>query len=124
DQRNRRQRFLAAREEMDAGIALARRLCHDLHPGVEDLLPGHDELRFAAAEERREKRAEVAVDGFERLAQELALLAGGPAHRVLQRLHRLLEVRGLRIGEGLAAAARAQLLPRREAYCARLAHLP
>src|SRR3954462_3968455 len=64
-ERNGGECLLAAGQEMDAGIALARRLRHDLHAGVQYFLAGHDQLRFAAAEERREKRAEVLVDGLE-----------------------------------------------------------
>src|SRR5438876_8976814 len=74
-QRDGREGLLPAREQMDAGIALARRLRHDLYAGIEDLLAGHDELRFAAAEKGREERAEMAVYAVERLAQELARLA-------------------------------------------------
>ncbi len=51
-QRDRGERLLAAREQVDAGVALARRVRHDLHAGVEDLLAGH-----ASAWPRRRRRA-------------------------------------------------------------------
>src|SRR5205085_11329379 len=120
DERNRRQRLLPAREQMDAAVLLAGRLRHDLHPGVEDLLPRHDQFRFAAAEERREERAEMAVHALECLAQELARLAVDAADRVLQGLDRLLEVARLGIEEALPLAARAQLLDRRQVHRAEL----
>src|SRR5207247_7947298 len=84
-QRDGGEGLLAAGEQMNAGVALSRRLRHDLHAGIEDLLAGHDELRFAAAEKGREERAEVAVHALEGLAQELARLAVDPADRVFQR---------------------------------------
>src|SRR5688500_7458981 len=74
-QRDGGERLLAAREEMDAGVALARGLRHHLHAGVEDLLAGHGELRLAAAEQRREQLAEMVVDLLKGLAQQLARLA-------------------------------------------------
>src|SRR5688572_12144091 len=119
-ERNGGEGFLAARQEMDARVPLARRVGHDLHAGVEDLLAGHDELRLAAAEERGEERAKVAIDAFESLAQELACLAIDAPDGVLQRLHRLLEVARLRVEVAFALPARRQLLERREVHRAEL----
>src|SRR5262245_29404114 len=119
-QRDGSERLLAAGQEVDARVALARGMRHDLHAGVEDLLAGHDELRLAAAEQHREERAEVAVDALEGLAQELARLAVDPADGVFQRRHRLLEVGGLRVEEALALAAGVELLERRQVHRAEL----
>src|SRR6185369_2511733 len=68
----------------------------------------------------REERAEMAVHAVEGLAQQLAGLAVDAPDGVLQRLHRLLEVGGLRIEKALALAARVQLLERREVHRAQL----
>ena len=58
-ERERGERLLAAREQMDRGVLLARRLRDHLHAAVEDLLAGQHEPRVAAAEERREHLAEM-----------------------------------------------------------------
>src|SRR5215218_5753034 len=106
---------------MDAGVALARRLRHHLHAGVEDFLAGHDQLGLAAAEQRREERAEMLVYRLERFAQQLACLAVDLADRVLERGDRLLEVGGLRVEVSLALAAAVELLERRQIDRAELA---
>src|SRR6185503_7945389 len=93
-------------------VPLARRVRHDLHPGVEDLLAGHAELGLAAAEQRREQRRQVAVDGVESLAQQLAAFAVDLADRLLHGAYRLFQVGGLRVEEGLALLAGAELLER------------
>src|SRR5688500_15772096 len=115
-QRDGGERLLAAGEQVDAGVALAGRLGHDLHPGVEDLLAGHQQLRLAAAEQGRKERAEMPVDAVEGLAQQLARLAVDAPDGVLQGVHRFLEVRGLGIQEALALAAGAELFERREVH--------
>src|SRR6185295_14934077 len=119
-QRDRGERLLAARKEMDARVSLARRVRHHLYPGIEDLFAGHEELRLAAAEEHGEQRAEMAVHAVEGLAQQLAGLAVDAPDGVLQRLHRLLEVGGLRVEVPLALAARVELLERRQVNRAEL----
>ena len=50
-QRDGGERLLAARQQVDGLVLLARRLGHDLHAGVEDFVAGHDEPRLAAAEQ-------------------------------------------------------------------------
>ena len=40
-QRDRGQRLLAARQQVDRAVLLARRLRHHLHAGIEDLVAGH-----------------------------------------------------------------------------------
>src|SRR4051812_34285443 len=47
-QGDRRQRLLAARQQVDAGVLLARGARDDLHAAVQDLLAGHDQPRLAA----------------------------------------------------------------------------
>src|SRR3954471_3034499 len=120
DERDRRERLLAARKQVDAGVALAGGMRHHLHAGVEDFLAGHDQLRLAAAEQRGEQHAEMLVHHFEGLAQQLARLAVDLADRVLKGAHRLLEVRGLRVKEALALLARRQFLERGEVDRAKL----
>src|SRR3954454_16475674 len=93
---------------------------HHLHAGVEDFLAGHDELRLAAAEQRRKQHAEMLVHRLERLAQQLARLAIDLADRILEGGYRLLEVRGLRVEKALALLAGRQLLERRQIHRAEL----
>src|SRR5688572_18821606 len=119
-ERNGGEGFLAARQEMDARVPFARRVGHHLHAGVEDLLAGHDELRFAAPEERGEERPEMAVDALEGLAQELARLPVDAPDGVFESRHRLLEVGGLGVEEALALLARGELLERGEVHRAQL----
>ena len=52
-QRDRGQRLLAARQQVDGAVLLARRLRHHLHAGIEDLVAGHHQPRAAAAEQAR-----------------------------------------------------------------------
>src|SRR5690606_1271410 len=120
DERDGGERLLAAGEQVDAAVALSRRMRHDLHAGIEDLLARHDELRLAAAEEGGKERAEMAVHALEGLAQELARLAVDLADGVLERANRLLEVRRLRVEEALALLARAELFQRRKVHRAQL----
>ena len=70
------------------------------------------ELRLAAAEQRREHLAEVAVDRVEGRLQQLARLAVDAADRVLQGLERRAQVGGLRVEKLLALLAGGELLER------------
>ena len=70
------ERLLAAGQQVDRRVALARRLRDDLHAGIEDFLAGEHEPRLTAAEERREELGEILVDRFERLLQELRAIRG------------------------------------------------
>src|SRR5258708_19464401 len=124
NERDRGERLLAAGEQMDAGVALAGRLRHDLDAGVEDFLARHDELRFAAAEQRREQRAEVPVDAVEGLAQQLARLPVDAPDRVFQGVHGLFEVRGLRVEEALALLPVAHLFDPPQVDPPELPHRP
>src|SRR5712692_6205393 len=99
DERDRGERLLAAREELDRLILLAWRLREDLQASVEHLLAGEPQACLPAAEERREHLLEVRVDRVEGFLQELARLAVDALDRGLQRLHRLREVGGLRVEE-------------------------
>ena len=65
-ERDRGERLLAAREQLDRLVLLARGLREHLHAGVEDLLAGQVQARVAAAEERREHLLEVLVHHVER----------------------------------------------------------
>src|SRR5690606_38121758 len=89
-ERDRRQRLLAARQQVDRRVALAGRLREHLDAGVEDLVAGKDQARLAAAEELGEQLAEVTVDRVVGLLQQLARLAIDLADRVLDRVDRLL----------------------------------
>src|SRR5436190_15633008 len=113
-QRDRRQRLLAPREQVDRAVLLAGRLRHHLNAGVEDLVAGHDQARGAAAEQDREHAAEVVVDLVERRLQQLARLEVDLPDRVLERGHRLGQVGALRVEEALSLARLAELLERRE----------
>ena len=104
DERDRGERLLAARQELDRLVLLPRGLREHLQAGVEDLLARELEARVAAAEERREHLLEVRVDRVERLLQELARLAVDALDRALQRLDGLQEVGCLRVEEALAFA--------------------
>ena len=84
-QRDRGQRLLAARQQVDGAVLLARRLRHHLHAGVEDLVAGHHQPRGAAAEQRREHAAEMFVDLVEGLRQQLARFEVDLVDRVFER---------------------------------------
>ena len=73
DQRERRERLLAAGEQRQRHRFLARRLGHDLKAGFERIF-ALDQLQFgvAAAEQFRKQLLEVLVDGGERCEQPLA----------------------------------------------------
>ena len=92
-QRQRRQRFFAAREQQDILQALARRLRDDVDArlaGAVRLAKPH--LAGAAAEERLEGHGEMRVDEVERflefLPRDLIELGDGEL-RVLDRLHQI-----------------------------------
>jgi hypothetical protein len=103
-QRDGRQRLLAARQQVDGAVLLARRLRHHLHAGVQDLVARHHQLGVAAAEQAGEHAAEVLVDLVEGLAQQVAGLEVDLVDRVFQRLDGLVQVGVLRVEEGLALA--------------------
>src|SRR5690242_20129712 len=102
DQRDRRQRLLAARKLVDRRIALARRMRDYLHARIENFLAGQQQLRLTAAEERRKELREIGVDDVERLLQQLARLAVDLPDRGLERRHRLGEIGRLPIEVALA----------------------
>ena len=77
------------REQVDRRILLARRLCHDLDAGIEDLVAGHDQLCLAAAEQGREQLAEVAVHRVVGRLQQVARLAVDAADRAFEDFQRL-----------------------------------
>jgi hypothetical protein len=58
-QRRRGQSLLAAGQQVDGRVLLARRLGHHLHAGVEDFVAGHHEPGLAAAEQDREQFREM-----------------------------------------------------------------
>ena len=92
-------------------VLLARRLRHDLHAGVEDLLAGQHQPRLAAAEEHREQLPKWPLTVSKVSLQQLARLAVDAADRVLQRVDGLVEVGRLRVEEALALA-RPRRVPR------------
>ena len=73
DQRQRRQRLLAAGEQRQRLRLLAGRFCNDFEAGFERIV-AFDQMQrgFAAAEQLREQPLEVLVDGLERGQQPLA----------------------------------------------------
>jgi hypothetical protein len=101
-------------KQVDRGVLLARRLRHDLDAGIEDLVAGQDQARFAAAEELREQRAEMRVDRVVGLLQLLARFAVDAADGVFQRADGLAQVGRLRVEEALALGGRGQFFQRRQ----------
>ena len=75
---------------VSVGEALARRLRHDLEPGLERIV-GFDqlEMRLAALEQGGEQAAEMAVDVLEGGEQAGAALAVQAADRAAQAVDRL-----------------------------------
>ena len=62
DQRQCRQRLLAPGKERQGRQLLARRLAHDLKPGIQGIVAfDEDKLGLAAAEQVLEKHGEIAV---------------------------------------------------------------
>ncbi len=59
DQRDRRQRFFTAGEQVNARVALARRPGHQRHAGIEQVFTGQFEIGVTAAEDLREQGAEA-----------------------------------------------------------------
>ncbi|KGD44404.1 hypothetical protein DO72_5716 [Burkholderia pseudomallei] len=112
-ERGRRQRLLAARQQVNRRVLLAGRLRHHLHAGVENLVARHDELRLPAAEQAREQIAEMAVHFVEGRLQERARFLVDLADRVLERLDRVRQIGRLRIEEHLALARGRELVERR-----------
>src|ERR1019366_8557390 len=69
-QRQRRQRLLAAREQQDVLQLLARRRSHNIDAGLDRvLLVGQPHEGLAAAEQLGEGGAEVLIDYLERLVE-------------------------------------------------------
>jgi hypothetical protein len=106
------QRLLAARQQVDGRVLLARRLGHHLHAGVQDLVAGHDQLGRAAAEQAGEHAAEALVDLVEGAHQQVAGLQVDLVDRVFQRGDGVGQVGGLGVQEGLALARGGQLVQR------------
>ena len=93
DQRDRRQRLFATRQQSERRQLLARRLRHDLKPRVEGVVAvDHFQMRLAAVEQGAEKLAKVRVDRLERSAQFESPLAVEAADRAAQAMRCLGEV--------------------------------
>src|SRR5262249_52912057 len=97
EERDGRERLLAAREEPDRLVPLARRLRHDLEAGVEGVVLVQEvHGRRTAVEEAREDLAEVPVDRGEGLLEALGGRGIDRADRLLDLRERLLEIQLLR----------------------------
>src|SRR4051812_1749607 len=66
-QRHRRERFLAARQLVDAAVALARRARHDGHAGRQRVLAHQLEIDVAAAEQLGKLVLQARIDAVERV---------------------------------------------------------
>jgi len=113
-QRNGGERLLAAGEQLDGLVFLARRLRHDLHPGVEDFLARDDQARVPAAKQLAKQIGQVPVDILERVREQRARLRVDAADGLFQRLHGFREVLHLRGQKVFALARQLQLLQRGE----------
>ena len=111
-QRDGGQRFFTAREQMNRLVFLARRLRHDLHARVQNLVARHHEFGLATAKQLGEHLAKVFVDGVERAAEQLTGFAVDLADGVFQRGHGLHQVGRLRVQELLALTGCGQLIQR------------
>ena len=94
DQGDGGQRLLAARQQGQRRQPLARRLGHDLQPGLERIVALDQlEMRLAAVEQGREQAAEMAVDlliGFEQPDAAFAVEAADRAAQAVDRLGQFL----------------------------------
>jgi hypothetical protein len=96
------QGLLAAREQVDAGVALAGRARHDCHPGFEQILVGQFQIGLSTAEQTRKELLEALIDLIIGLFETAAGLAVDLADRLLQGLQRTGDVVVLGIEIGLA----------------------
>ena len=93
DQRQRRQRLFASRQEAECRELLARRLAHDLEPRLQRIV-AFDQYQpgLAPAEQSPEQRGEIGVDLFKGGEQAFAPLAVQPRDARAKLLDRFLEV--------------------------------
>ncbi len=90
DQRDRGQRLLAPRQQGQGRQALARRLGHDLEPGLERVVALDQlEMRLAALEQGREQATEMRVDFLVGVEQPDSPFAVQIADRAAQPVDRL-----------------------------------
>ena len=115
-QRDRGQRLLAARELVNAAVALARRARHDGDAGRQHVFADQLQVRVAAAEQLREFVLEAVVDAVERVLEARARFLVDLAHRLFERGQRRGDVGVLAVEVFLALARFLELVDGREIH--------
>ena len=111
-QRDRGERFFTARQQVDGGVFLARRLGHHHHAGVQNLVTRHLQPGHAAAKQAGEQAAKVLIHLVEGGAEQIAGFQVDLADRVFQRVHGVVQVGVLRVEKGFALNRCRQLVQR------------
>src|SRR3546814_14413599 len=89
---------------MYGAVALARRLSHDLHAGIQNFVAGNRQPGFAAAKQARKQFTEMLIDRIESALQQLACFAVDLAYGIFQGFDGGAQVLILGIQEALAFA--------------------
>src|SRR5690606_37265953 len=113
-ERNRGQRLLAAGQQMNGAVPLARRPRHDRHARIEQILAVQLEIRMPAAEEAREEAAKPLIRLLERFLEARPGFPIDLANRLLEGLERLREILELRVEVLLALGLLLELVDRGE----------